>query len=312
MAESEVFSQLAALSEPTRVRMLSLLDREELAVGEVARILQLPQSTVSRHLKVLNTGGWLARRAVGAGSMVSLARDQLDATSAALWRVVAEANADPQQRRADLARMAAVLGERRVDSKTFFGRVASRWDALREELYGQRYARAAALSFLPATWRVGDLGCGTGAMTAELAPMVAEVVAVDHEEAMLNAARDRVAGADNVRFVEADLTSLPLAEGELDAALLVLVLHHVEDVRAALSEAARVVRKGGPVVVVDMLAHSRDDYRHSMGHRHLGFAQQQLEQLAAACDAQLTRFVALPPEPEAKGPPLFAAQLEAS
>ncbi len=310
MAEADIFAQLAALGEPTRVRILLLLDREELAVGEVARVLQLPQSTVSRHLKVLHNGGWLERRAVGAGSMVRLAGERLDETSSALWKVVSGSNADPQQHQADMARMASVLAERRVDSKTFFGRVASRWDALREELYGRRYARAAALSFLPPSWRVGDLGCGTGATTAELAPMVAEVVAVDNEAAMLNAARDRLADAGNVRFVEGDLTSLPLGDGELDAALLVLVLHHVADVQAALSEAVRVVRPGGPVVIVDMLAHGRADYRHTMGHRHLGFDRKTLEDFATT--GRLARFVALPPEPDANGPPLFAAQLQAS
>ena len=126
---------------------------------------------------------------------------------------------------------------------------------------------------------------------------------------MLEAARGRLAGVENVELVEAPLTALPMPDGSVDAALCLFVLHHVPNPAAALAEARRVLRPGGAVVVLDMQTHERADYRQSLGHLHLGFSAEEIGGFAAQAGLTVQGYRGLGPDPEAQGPPLFAATL---
>lgn len=307
--QSGIFAHLAVLSEPIRARILRVLEQEELGVGELCRVLQLPQSTVSRHLKVLLVHGWLHRRTEGPSARVSLAADTLDSEAARVWPLVRDDAGSALTAAEDLARLVSVLAQREVDSKAFFGRVAARWDALRDELFGQAFTLPTLLSLVPPDWTVVDLGCGTGETVARLAPVVRRVIGVDQEANMLDAARARVAGHDNVELLAGDLGALALPDACADAALLLLVLHHLPDPAAALTEARRVLRPGGLVVVLDMVAHDRDEYRQTMGHRHLGFTPEAARGHAAAAGLTVLDLARLPPDPAAQGPALFVARL---
>ena len=154
---------------------------------------------------------------------------------------------------------------------------------------------------------VGDLGCGTGQLTETIAPYVKQVIAVDSSPDMLDAARARVGGARNVDLRQGDLENLPVAPGELDAAMMSLVLHHAPSPAKALSEVARVLRPGGRVLVVDMLPHEREEYQQQMGHVWLGFSDKQITRSLTGAGFGDVRVRALPANPEAKGPALFAA-----
>ena len=156
---------------------------------------------------------------------------------------------------------------------------------------------------------VADLGCGTGELVEALAPVVGQVIGVDREPAMLAAARSRLGGLDHVSLREGALEALPLADGEVDVAVLMLVLHHVADPSAALREAGRVLRPGGRVVVLYMVAHDRDEYRRTMGHAHLGFDEDELARVARGVGLSVWSRRVLAPAPEASGPPLFVAVL---
>lgn len=307
--QSGIFAHLAVLSEPIRARILRVIEREEFGVGELCRVLQLPQSTVSRHLKVLLVHGWLHRRTEGPSARVSLAADTLDSEAARIWPLVRDDPGSALTAAEDLARLESVLAQREVDSKAFFGRVAARWDALRDDLFGQAFTLPTLLSLLPPDWTVVDLGCGTGETVARLAQVVRRVVGVDQEANMLDAARTRVAGRDNVELLAGELSALPLPDACADAALLLLVLHHLADPVAALAEARRVLRPGGLVVVLDMVAHDRVEYRQTMGHQHLGFTAQAVRDHAAAAGLDVLDLSRLPPDPGAQGPALFVARL---
>jgi ArsR family transcriptional regulator len=154
---------------------------------------------------------------------------------------------------------------------------------------------------------VADLGCGTGQVSEVLAPFVGRVLAVDDSEAMLKAARARLAGVPNLELVPGRLESLPLESDSADVALLVLALHYVAEPERAVAEAARVLRPGGRLLVVDMTPHERAEYRQQMGHLWQGFAPEQVAAWAAAAGLSDLRYHALPADPEAKGPSLFAA-----
>jgi ArsR family transcriptional regulator len=134
------------------------------------------------------------------------------------------------------------------------------------------------------------------------------VIAVDESGAMLAAARRRLAEHDNVEVRSGRLENLPIEGGTLDAAILSLVLHFVIDPSAAIAEAGRVLRPGGRLLIVDMLPHEREEYRATMGHLWLGFDEGQISAWLEDAGFTDVRIVALPPDPQAKGPGLFTAR----
>jgi ubiquinone/menaquinone biosynthesis C-methylase UbiE len=154
---------------------------------------------------------------------------------------------------------------------------------------------------------VGDLGCGTGQLTETIAPYVKRVVAVDSSTEMLDAARQRVGNARNVDLRQGDLENLPLSNGELDAAMLSLVLHYSPSPARALGEVGRVLRKGGRVLIVEMLPHDRQEYQQQMGHVWLGFSEKQISRFLTGAGFGDVRIRMLPVDPDARGPALFAA-----
>ncbi len=311
-SSNPITDRLAALSDPVRLRILRLLEREELSVGEVARVVQLPQSTVSRHLKMLSDGGWIAKRADGTATFYRLTLDDLHATGRSVWLAVRELIRSPEARKAgmdpeeDLRRLASVLAERREDSLGYFGRLAGQWDDVRTELFGTRFSSHGLLCLLPREWTVADLGCGTGNASELLAPLVKRVIAVDQSQPMLAAARKRLETAKNVEFIEGELTDLPLKDASVDVAVCMLVLHHVEKPTEALSQMRRIVRPGGMGLIVDMVEHDRAVYRHTMGHRWLGFSEPQITSFMTSAGFEKPRYVPLASDTNAKGPGLFA------
>lgn len=304
---SLVFDHLAALADPTRGRLLLALEPHELTVTELAVALQLPQSTVSRHLRTLSDEGWVAARADGTSRLYRMTVASLAPDARRLWAAVRESISAQPVAQHDSARLRSVLAKRRTASQEFFSSAAGRWDTLRTELFGSRVELVALLGLLDEEISVGDLGCGTGAVTEALAPFVARVIGVDSSRAMLSAARRRLRDLTNVELRTGDLEALPIGDGELGAALLVLTLHHVPDPAAAVTEAARVLQPGGRLVVVDMRPHDREEYRREMGHVWLGFSEDQMRDWLAAAGFEGTRFISLPADPAARGPTLFAA-----
>jgi ArsR family transcriptional regulator len=303
-----ILDQLASLADTTRSRLLLLLDRHELTVTELCEIVQLPQSTVSRHLKALADGGWVVARAEGTSNLYTMAgRDELDASARRLWLLVREQVGPTPAAAQDQRRLQRVLADRRTKSQEFFSSSAGQWDRVRDELFGDRFHLAALAAFADRSWVVGDLGCGTGQLSAALAPFVERVVAVDASAAMLQAARKRLAGLDNVDLRRGELESLPIDDARLDAATLMLVLHHVPAPEVALGEVARVTKPGGRLIVVDMLPHDREQYRQQMGHVWLGFPEGQMLRMLRDTGFTDTRVVGLPADARVKGPALFAA-----
>lgn len=299
-----VLDRLATLADPTRSRLLLIIERHELTVGELCAVLQLPQSTVSRHLRILSDDGWVASRAEGTSRQYRMVR--LDPGAQRLWEVVREEIERGNQADHDAARLRGVLAGRRLQSREFFAGSAAEWDRVRDELFGSRSELGALPALLDPDWTLGDLGCGTGQLTAALAPFVAKVEAVDESATMLASARRRIAGVGNVELHEGTLESLPLADRSLDAAVLSLVLHHAVEPADVLRETARVLRPGGRILIIDMVPHERDEYRAQMGHVWLGFGESELSSALAKAGFEDVRYVPLPPDTAAKGPNLFA------
>lgn len=296
---------LSALADPTRCRMLLLLDGHELTVGELCDVVQLPQSTVSRQLKTLADAGWVVSRRDGTSRYYSLTLATDD--SRTLWRLTRAQLEGKSATEQDLRRLERVLSERRTASEHFFASSAGQWDKLRDELFGADFTLRALAGLLDDEWVVADLGCGTGSMAALVAPHVKQVIGVDASDEMLEAARQRMAVRKNVALRRGSLESLPIDTASVDAAMLMLVLHHLPTPAVALAEAGRILKPGGRVLIVDMAPHEKEEYRQQMGHVWLGFSEPQVKNMLTTAGFTRVDVHALPPATSAKGPALFAA-----
>ena len=285
------------LSDPTRLRLLRLVAREELTAGELTEIVEAGQSTVSRHLAMLRDAGLLAERREGRFVFYSLvpAAGRPDGPWSALLLPLAGA----QDRHGDLARLADVLRSRAEDSSDLP-------DGAAKPAYvpGRSWAAwAQALCWLvPPGMRAIDLGCGDGALTLEIARFADEVVGVDRNAALLARARSLCErrGARNATFVEGDVESLGFEDGSFDLAVMSQTLHCLEVPGKALAEAARVLAPGARLLVLDLLPHTHEWAREKLGHEHLGFAPEALKGLlkdAGFAGVEVERVPARPREP---------------
>ena len=307
-APDDLLGWMEALADPTRLRLLRLLERHELGVDELRDVLQLPQSTVSRHLKTLLDGGFSRSRREGTTNFYRTILDELEAPARKLWLLAREQTENWPTVQQDQLRLARRLRERQTDSQSFFSAAAGQWDKLRDELYGEASSTAAVMALLPSEWTIADLGCGTGWASAMLAPNVKQVIAVDSSAAMLKAARKRTSDLKNVDLRRGDLEALPLDDASCDAALLLLVLTYAADPKRVLNEMSRILKPGGLAIVMDVLPHDRDDFRRQMGQRHLGFAPDLIGEQLAACGFADATVRPLPPQPNTKGPALFVSR----
>ena len=304
---TSVLDRLTALADPTRSRILLLLDRHELTVGEICTVLQLPQSTVSRHLKVLADEGWVLARGEGTSRFYKMLPSRLDAAAKKLWDVVRPQVAGVVGAAQDARRAESVLAQRRTKMQVFFSNSVDMWDSMRTEMIGQRTDLLALLELLDERWVVGDLGCGTGHITEALAPCVARVIAVDESGPMLAAASERLKGHANVDFRSGNIEALPIDDEALNAALLFLVAHFISDPAHVMHEIQRVLKPGGRVVIVDLMSHDRVEYVVQLGHVWQGFDGDQVKEWLGKAGFTSCRYRALPADPAAKGPSLFVA-----
>jgi ArsR family transcriptional regulator len=304
--DAPILQWMASLADATRARMLRLMERHELAVAELCNVLQLPQSTVSRHLKVLTDDGWLSVRSEGPSRYYQLAQAGMEPAARRLWSLLREQTGQTAAAEQDDQRLASVLAGRETRSQAFFTSVAGQWGRLRRELFGERFDLIALAGLLDQSWVVGDLGCGTGQIAETVAPFVARVIAVESSRAMLAAARRRLGALENLELRHGEVEALPIDDRTLDAAVISLVLHHVADPAAALREVARVLRPGGRLLLIDMSRHEHVEYRQQMGHVWLGFDRAQILEWLAAAGFRDARLQALPVPTGARGPALFA------
>ncbi len=299
-----IFEWMGALGDAVRSRLLRLLEQQELNVGELSSILALPQSTTSRHLKVLVDDGWLVSQRDGTSRMYRWA-DEVPPSKRALWDLVRSSLEACEATQGDDENLSAVVARRRSRSQEFFAGAATRWDTLREELFGSHLEFAVLAALLPRKAVLADLGCGTGRLTELAAPYVSRVIAVDNSEAMLRTAEERVRRLANVSLVRGSLDKLPLPSESVDLAVLCMVLHYVPEPAVALAETARILRPRGTLVIADIHAHTREDLRTQMGHVWSGFGEGQLSSWLTASGFVGHRFQPRPGKSAGASPEMF-------
>ncbi|MBV9994125.1 MAG: metalloregulator ArsR/SmtB family transcription factor [Caulobacteraceae bacterium] len=297
MTSDQAVAVLRAAGEPTRLRILALLAREELAVLELTRILGQSQPRVSRHLKLLAEAGLVERFPDGAWVFYRLAspgptRTLLDQA----LRLIAPSDA---VLRRDAERLQGVAAERAGEAAAYFADNAHRWHEIRS-LYVSEAAVEAAI--LEATGegpfrRLVDLGTGAGRMLTLLGPKAESAVGLDLSRQMLNIARSNVAGAGlgACELRHGDIFGTGLADGEADLVVVHQVLHYLGEPAAAVAEAARLVAPAGRLLIVDFAPHDLEFLRAEHRHRRLGFGDDEIEGWLAAAGLGRIQRRSLPP-----------------
>jgi ubiquinone/menaquinone biosynthesis C-methylase UbiE/DNA-binding transcriptional ArsR family regulator len=270
---------LRAMGDPTRLRILALLRHQELAVGEIALLLEQSQPRVSRHIRILEDARLVERHREGSWVFVRLGRGEgaqallrfADALPAStLDRAVAEA---------DRRRLAAVQAEREAAAERYFAVHADEWDAIRSLHVAEEEVERAILALMK-NRRIGhllDIGTGTGRMAAILGSSASKVTAIDRSPDMLRVARTRLAAESfPVDLLRGDFMALPLGPASVDSVVMHQVLHFATAPDLAIAEAARVLRGSGHLLIVDFASHEREELRRDAAHVRLGFSDAQM------------------------------------
>jgi ubiquinone/menaquinone biosynthesis C-methylase UbiE len=273
-----LLAALAAAGEVTRLRLLALLAEGELTVSELVAILGQSQPRVSRHLKLLVEAGLVERRREGAWAFFRLAEAGAGASLAR--EIVARIDPDDEAVVGDRARLDMTREARRRQAAAYFARRAADWDSIRALHASEERVDAAIMAMIGErpVRALLDLGAGTGRMLHLIAPRVERAVGVDQSPAMLALARSRIAqdGLRNVQLRQGDIYAPPVERDAFDLVIIHQVLHFLDDPARALREAARALRPGGRLIVVDFTAHDHEFLRENFAHRRLGFAPDEI------------------------------------
>ncbi|MCK8784570.1 metalloregulator ArsR/SmtB family transcription factor [Roseomonas sp. NAR14] len=265
----ELVAQLRAAAEPTRLRLLALCARGAFCVTDLCAVLGQSQPRLSRHLKLLVEAGLLERTPEGANAYF-----QVPALAGLARTILARLPEDDTMLAADRRQAVRLAAEKAREASEAFQRQGAEWDETRALELPAAAIEAALLRLLPAgTERLLDIGTGTGRLLELVAPLVGSALGVDASREMLALARARLAehGLANCAVRQADLYRLPLPDAGFDAATMQMVLHYVDDPAAALAEAARVLRPGGVLLVVDLAPHAGHALLERHAHRWPGF-----------------------------------------
>jgi ubiquinone/menaquinone biosynthesis C-methylase UbiE/DNA-binding transcriptional ArsR family regulator len=266
----EVLAALRAVAEPTRLRLLAVCARAELTVSDLVQILGQSQPRVSRHLKLLCDAGLLDRFREGNWVFYRLAQTPRARLLAGL------VPADDPTAALDAERLGAIKRARAEAAAAYFRANAARWDEIRSLHVDEREVEAALAALLPdhGVRDLLDIGTGTGRMLELFGARVQQAVGVDLSREMLAVARVNLerAGLRHGSVRQADMYQLPFPGGSFDAVVIHQVLHYAERPAVVIAEAARVLRPGGHLLVIDFLPHELEQLRSEHAHRRLGFA----------------------------------------
>ncbi len=287
---------LRALGDATRLRIVMLLRAKELAIGEIAELLDQSQPRVSRHVRLLEEAGLAERRREGSWVFVRLSREGV---VPALFQFLDEVGADAAEQRrfaADRARLADIQASREQAAERYFAAHADQWDAIRS-LHVADPEVEEAIRGLMKNRRIGhllDIGTGTGRMVEILGEGAAKVTAIDRSPDMLRVARARLsAGGVPVDLIQADFLALPLPDASIDSVVMHHVLHFASTPDLAIAEAARVLRGSGHLLIVDFAPHDREEFRRDAAHARLGFSDAQIRGWFAASGLLLENSLSL-------------------
>ncbi|HXF09582.1 MAG TPA: metalloregulator ArsR/SmtB family transcription factor [Desulfuromonadaceae bacterium] len=273
---SATLKSLRALSDPTRLRIVALLEREELSVNELQEITRLGQSRISTHLGLLQDAGLVQSRRDGKRTFYRLG-ENVDATAREFNQLAIRGAKELSEHSHDQINLKRVVARRREQAQVYFNQIAGRFD----RVYGPGRSWQAfghlLLRVLPPLV-VADLGAGEGLLSELLARRAKKVIAVDNSEKIVEfgAAKAKKNGLKNLEFRLGDLQTPPIEPNSVDLVVLSQALHHAEIPADAIAAAYKILKRGGQVMILDLLQHNFDKARDLYGDRWLGFPESDL------------------------------------
>ena len=297
----DLLTQLKAIAEETRLRILAICTHGELTVTELTHILGQSQPRVSRHLKLLCDAGLLHRFREGSWVFYRQAGSEEAVTNGLVGAVLGRVSeTDPQYRR-DMLRLSEIRQARQASAEAYFRENAAQWDRLRALHVDEMEVEKTLLSLLPPRrdQSIIDIGTGTGRILEVFGGTAARGVGIDRSHEMLSLARSRIDGAGlrNCHVRHGDMYQLPADDSDFDIATLHLVLHYADDPAAVIHEATRVMASGGRLAIVDFAPHEVEELREAHAHRRLGFSDREIEELLTSAGLRLVAAEALPGDP---------------
>ena len=273
---SSTLKSLRALSDATRLRIVALLEKDELSVNELQEVTRLGQSRISTHLGLLAECGLVQSRRDGKRTFYRLTPHPEGATSEFIQLAIRGAKELPEHG-SDQINLKRVLNRRREQAQVYFNQVAGRFD----RVYGpgrswQAFGHLLLRILLPLV--VADLGAGEGLLSELLARRCKKVVAVDNSEKMVafGAAKAKKNGLKNLEFRLGDLQNPPIEANSMDLVILSQALHHAEEPDQAIGSAYKMLKSGGQIMILDLLKHNFEKAHELYGDRWPGFAESDL------------------------------------
>lgn len=293
---------LKSAGEPTRLRILALLGEAELTVSDLTEILRQSQPRLSRHLRLLTEAGLVDRFREGSWAFFRLG--ERGGTAELARTLIGRLKTDDAIVLRDRERLAAVRANRAAAAQSYFRRHAAQWDRIRRLHVADAAVESAiraALADKPIRSLL-DLGTGTGRMLELFGPDIERGLGLDLSLDMLALARARLdrAGLKHCSVRHGDIYDLALPRDSFDVVIIHQVLHFLDDSARAIAEAARVLRPGGRLLVVDFAPHDLEFLREEHAHRRLGFAAETVTQWLEAAGLDVLRQETLPPGPQGK------------
>lgn len=270
-------SYFKALSDETRLRLLNLLSHHELNVNEIVSVMGMGQSRISRHLKILSDCGLVEFRRDG---LWVFYRSRKDRTPGDVGEKIADILHSDTELRRDLEGLNEVIRKQSQEKTRFFDTLAASWDSVKGDILGPVNIADEVLARIGEGGIVADLGCGTGELLPFLKQRADVVIGVDKSPKMLEEARSRLGGGtEGIELRIGEMEHLPMRDHEADSAVLSMVLHHLPSPRDCIGEIARILKKGGRLVIADLEKHGNELMRTKYGHRWLGFSSEEMVQL---------------------------------
>jgi ArsR family transcriptional regulator len=288
------------LGDATRLRILALVDTMELAVGEIAQLLDQSQPRVSRHVRLLEEVGLVERRREGSWVFVRRMNDGPGALALTALRGLSPNPCEQAAMAADQRRLSAIQAERDAAARRFFDAHAHEWDAIRSLHVAETEVEQAALRLLDGR-RLGhllDVGTGTGRMVELFAGRAERITALDRSPEMLRLARARLARVGvTADLFQGDFTQLPFTDGYFDSVIMHQVLHYAREPEGVISQLARVMAPGAALMIVDFGPHEREELRREAAHARLGFSDGQMRRWYEGSGLTLEAIETLPGDP---------------
>ncbi|MGI9373075.1 MAG: ArsR/SmtB family transcription factor [Hyphomicrobiales bacterium] len=299
----KLLAGLRAVGERTRLRILFLLSHGELTVKELTMILNQSQPRVSRHVKLMGEAELVSR--IREGSWVFLRLAEQERTGALARMIVDLLPGDDDVLRDDLKRLEKVKAARNERAALHFDAIAEDWDRIRSLHIAERDVED-AMAHVLGDKKIGtlvDVGTGTGRMLELFSNLAETAIGIDASHKMLAIARARMeqSGFADVQMRHGDVYALPFDTGSIDVVTIHQVLHYLDDPGAALSEAARCLKAGGRLLIVDFAPHELEFLREDQAHRRLGITSDQMNVWLTQAGLELSQTQTLPPDLDAEG-----------